>query len=84
MKGFFSKLLSAVCAAAIAVSVFPAVPSASAAVSSLEEYDVEITEDGQVVDSFRGVDARYATYYSWSESIPVRLISTISMRSISE
>lgn len=59
-----SKLIAA---AGSLIIVFSAIPANTAYAESLyKQQNIFITTDGQIVDTFMDVPARYATYYAWS------------------
>lgn len=64
MNRLASRLISFLSSAAMAVGLIMPIPSAAA--DEYPQYNVEITYDGQVTDTFYGHDAKYITYYRWS------------------
>lgn len=64
MKSFKTRIISLFSAAAMLLTTLPAITAS--AVNGLTQENVKITYTGQVVDTFMGVSARYATYYEWS------------------
>ncbi|MBR6103398.1 MAG: GBS Bsp-like repeat-containing protein [Ruminococcus sp.] len=61
-----SRIAAFLSAAAMALTMLGTVPAAAADQDDLVERDIEITYDGQVVDSFMGVEAKYILEYQWS------------------
>ncbi|MBR6045924.1 MAG: GBS Bsp-like repeat-containing protein [Ruminococcus sp.] len=64
MKKLLSKITAILSASAMALSMLGSLPAAAS--DGLEQYNIEITYDGQITDTFLGVDAKYTTYYEWS------------------
>lgn len=62
--GLKSKLIAAAGSLIIAFSTIPAINAYAA--GSYTQTNVFITYDGQIVDTFMGVPAKYATFYAWS------------------
>ncbi len=65
MKKFLKKITAVLCSAVMLFLIAVQLPMPKASALSTQE-DVEITKNGQIVDSFQGIDAEYVTYSSYT------------------
>ena len=67
MRKLHKKIAALLSACTMLISSLGTLPvSAADSSDDLKQYNIEITHNGQVVDSFMGMDAVYNTYYQWS------------------
>lgn len=66
MRKLISKITAILSAAAMSLTMLGSVPAYAEDSDDLKEYNIEITYDGQIVDTFMGVSAKYIKEYQWS------------------